>query len=157
MKILLFTILIFINIESLKAQVTINHDSISCIISMDDEILPILIYYGKPDKIYIFDDYPWVKQYFYRSGLTIWAGIGNNVIYSCNVISNKYSTNKGVRVGESKEKVLKVYGNGMNIEDKIDDYLIYDRGYKDYEEVIFYKFESEGVYLYLWLLHFMSL
>lgn len=75
---------------------------------------PKKIQRGKYSITYYFSDVN-VKQYIFENGT-------EKVVHEINVISNKVSTYRGIRIGDPEEKVFSRYGRT----DKIEDTLLYE-------------------------------
>jgi len=87
----------------------------------------------RPDSARFFQDDPEYVGSFYP-GLVVWRQSANGGIAALDIYSPKYSTRRGLKVGDSITRVERLYGKRSWVETEFSRVGPYDDSFSDYDE-----------------------
>ena len=110
-------------------------------ISFDIKMDSVIKSFGLPkiiDTIDVFRTSDFLGYHY--DGFIVWADRRTHEISSFDISKNEFMTQRGLKVGDSINKLIKLYGKGESVDELHMLYDIYDVRFKDYTKVIFYEY-----------------
>jgi len=124
-------------------QETVKHDSYPGVIALGERIDSIIAVFGLPTRTDTLDREEGMRTYFYKMGIIIWADTVSNRVSSFEIASTAFTTSKGIRVGDSANKLEHVYGRPER-EDRLNRlHFNYDYTFNDFCEADIYEHSTD--------------
>jgi hypothetical protein len=132
--------------EHSSSKILMNRNDYSTgILSLEASFDSIKDQLGIPDSTNIYEGWNFAKAYYYPK-LVVWVDNNNHHILTLDIYDSKYSTNRGLKIGDSLSSVEKLYPRESDIRaDTFNRSGPFDDSFKEYSEWRLYDNSLRGI------------